>query len=368
MEKFEVEINQRTKVVMTKIVLITAIVATVLSACSPSDELIATERVGTIGFTARVAQTRLSFVETGFTDGDVIGVMGYEIAASGEWQNNETPDVMHDVQLMRQTYEGVANYAYQPLRMWPDAPSKARFFAYYPHSSSVATGTITPSPASFGGYPYVAVALGVSPEPIDFLVAQTDAISNGANQDIALNFTHQLAKLKFRVKATGLETGVLGDERRAYLSQLKIKNAFNKSVYVFDASGGYWDTTQNAVEGLDAVSGATLKISPAFVPMANDWEDLIDPYGVGSYLLMIPQTVAHIELEVEYIIEQVKAEGGYENRIVSTKKIPISVDWKAGQEYTYFIEFAFSEIKGDNLQVGFTVTNWKQEDIPTTIE
>lgn len=353
---------------MRKTYLIAATLAAVLSSCSKSDESVLQGGVaGPIGFTSRMAHSRAGYVESGFADGDVIGVLGYEIPAPGVWQNSETPDVMHDARLVRQTYEGIANYVYHPLRMWPDAPSKARFFAYHPHSSSVVAGAITPSPASLGGYPYVKVILGFSADPIDFLVAQTKEIVNGTNERVALNFSHRLSKLKFKVKASGLETGVAGDERRVYLSQLKIKNAFNQSVYVFDADGGAWDEAQSRVEGLDAVSGATLKVSPIFAPLSSDWEDLIDPYGIGAYLLMIPQRRAYVELEVLYTLERV-TEGGLDERVVSTQSIPISVDWKPGQEYTYYLEFAFSDIKGDGLHIGFTIADWEGREVSTEIE
>lgn len=340
-----------------------AAVALIFTACSkqedPADSPEPQSMV--IGFNADVEQNKAGLVYNDFVVGDVLGVMGYEVRTS-TWQDDEYPTLMHNASLTKQDVDGAINYVYNPQKYWSDAPYKARFFGYYPHSSAVESGTVTPSPITTAGYPYVTVVLGGSKQPIDFLAAQTALVSNNDNANVKLAFKHQLSKLIFKVKATGLGEGLnSGDTRKMYINALMIKNIQNKAVFQFDGTAAIGQWRDHSTEAVDATSGATINTSSIFTEVGTDWQDLLDPRGTAgqdSYLLMIPQQYDNVELSVISTIERLNPNGGCEDHIIATKRIPLSVNWEAGKVYTYYIEFAFSEVKEGDLILTMNVQDW----------
>ena len=78
-----------------------------------------------------------------FADGTVLGVFAYTCDADG---NYTTPDLLYNASLTRVTSDNLTSYQCNPAAHWPSATGKVLFTAYHPHNSSVAAGTIIPSP------------------------------------------------------------------------------------------------------------------------------------------------------------------------------------------------------------------------------
>lgn len=350
-------------------ITIAGLIATSCTEKSYIDDIVTEPAV--INFEAQLGrQTRAGYLDqnSGFSDGDVIGVFGYQKNATAPWANNELPLLMHNITLTRQTFDdgtsSVVNYVYYPQRLWPNLPNKARFFAYYPHNSSVTTGAITPSPETHAGYPYVEVALGLSHTPIDFVTAQTDLMDRTAGttgDGVTFTFGHRLSKLFFKVKASGLSTGLGAEEtRKMYINQLAVKNIYNKAKYTFyDGTvpiNGAW--SEHTTAEIDATSGATLLSNSIMAEVGETYQDLIDPHGLGAYLLMIPQISDNIEIEVIYTVERLNKSGGCEDHLIVTRRFPVSVNWQSGKVYTYYLEFGFLEINESAIKLSLSVADW----------
>lgn len=303
-----------------------------------------------------------SYIETDtFATGDQIGVLGFSLPA-GDWSGTETPTLMYNAELTKVAQE---TFRYSPMSVWP-VMGKTSFFAYYPYSESVTQGILTPSPITRPGYPTITLVLGKSDEPIDFMTAQREKIDYASTTNGAINFTfeHRLSKIRFQSKFLSENPNI-----RLYINTIRIRNVYNKAVYTFmdpSSQAKRWSDYGNE-STVDAVSGATLKLTSSPHVVGKDYTDILLPSKSEAYALMIPQKYENTELEIGYMIENLDVAGGSEYYVFGTKTLPISVNWEMGEVYTYRFEFVFADVLGVNIKVSVvnSINDWVGSDVTT---
>mgnify|MGYP002605991817 FL=1 len=305
-----------------------------------------------------------------FADGTVLGVFAYTCDADG---NYTTPDLLYNASLTRVTSDNLTSYQCNPAAHWPSATGKVLFTAYHPHNSSVAAGTIIPSPQSSSGLPEITVELGKEKGKVDFAVATVGPITptfdaNNPNDIITrenyyvnFRFKRELSEIVFRAKTANINALT-----KLYINAISIKNVHKKGV--FHVSMDKWELSN---EDVDATTGATMQMATGGAPVPDDKYDyLMNPGNTSprdASIVMIPQKYDNVEFEATYTLEYLKASGGCEYRIVGTKKIPLTINWEPGTIYVYDLEFGFYEAEDEKANFNFKVDAWKKENITTDI-
>lgn len=305
-----------------------------------------------------------------FEDGTILGVFAYTCDAD---ENYTTPDLLYNASLTRITNDNLTSYQCNPAAHWPSATGKVLFAAYHPHNSSVAAGTIIPSPQSSSGLPNITVELGKEKGKVDFAVATVGPItptfdaSNPADtisrSDYYVNFRfkRELSEIVFRAKTANINALT-----KLYINAISIKHVHKKGIFHVNTS--QWELPN---EEVDATTGATMQMSMGGAPVPDDKYDyLMNPGSTSprdASIVMIPQKYDNVEFEATYTLEYLKASGGCEYRIIGTKKIPLTIHWEPGTIYVYDLEFGFYEAEDEKANFRFNVTEWQKENITTDI-
>ena len=169
-----------------------------------------------------------------FEDGTILGVFAYTCDADG---NYTTPDLLYNASLTRITNDNLTSYQCNPAAHWPSATGKVLFAAYHPHNSSVAAGTIIPSPQSSSGLPDITVELGKEKGKVDFAVATvgpitptfdasnpTDTISR-SDYYVNFRFKRELSEIVFRAKTANINALT-----KLYINAISIKHVHKKGI------------------------------------------------------------------------------------------------------------------------------------------
>lgn len=339
---------------------------TLLSACNKS-EIDTPHALTAIGFDAtQEAITRASSV---LAEGASFGVLAYNCPNDYFYSDLSLPDLLYNARVERYVSEGAAGYRYLPSANWPSV-GKVVFAAYYPHSSSVAAGSITPTPFTQTGAPSFTIELGREKGPIDFAtsvvgpIQQTTGIDDPpgtparSNSYVNFNFTRHMSYISFRAKAVNMEPNT-----RLFISYLTIKNVPKKGLFRMEDES--WTTDE-----VDATSGATLNLTSSSFPISETaFTDLVrlnttTPVAISVF----PYQSEEVELNIIYTLEYLLPSGGCEYYIIGTKRIPLSAHWQAGKQHIYDLEFAFNEVFGDKVNFDITVTPWKTTDVNTSID
>lgn len=342
-----------------------------LAACSKEEPIVNPDNSPAIGFRTDGVGA-ITRVAVPIDEGATFGVLAYTCPTGTFDPINHTPNLLYNARVEKYVSEGVTTgYIYNPTVHWP-ATGKVQFAAYYPHSSSLAAGTITPSPFTSVGLPKFTVVMGLERGSVDFatsvvgpigaVVSGSDPADTPARTDNYVNFTFKrhMSYISFRAKAINIPANT-----RMFIHQITLHNIYRKGTYnLTSASTDKWED-----RGIDGTTGATLSIASIGVPVSStDFKDIVNPNSTtGVTLSVIPQTYDNVEITVLYSIEYLKPDGGCEHSVVASKTIPMTVDWQEGKQHIYDIEFAFNEVYGENALFHFTVKPWTVVNVGTNM-
>ena len=273
----------------------------VLASCSDNDENSQWIDANQVQFSASIQGMQTKATDKAWADGDQIGIFMKQSTA--EWSAATAGNVAYKTDATG-NLSPVGSALY-----FPDETTDVDFMAYYPYAQSLSGTTYN-----------VNVATQTSQPAIDLLYATTANV-NKADGNVALGFTHKLAKIVFTLVPDGVNI-VDGD-----LSTLKMTLKNINTTAAFDLAAG----TLGA--------GAT----PADVQMlvnatAKTAEAIIIP-GAGNYTL------------------EVTCKGETKTATLNT------ATFEAGSKYTYKVTLTMADAE---LAVNFgtaSITNWT--DVPS---
>ena len=185
-------------------------------------------------------------VEEYFLEGEKMGLFAYNLPS-------QTPDFMYNVPLEHLGYKvwstGKPYYWSQNPNNWK------RFYAYYPYVEGGSNSSITLSPASYEGAPYINFTLNDA--TTDFMVCSA---KEGNVDTPAIEFTakHALAKLSVGF-ATDIEQGM------AYARAEVLYDIYESGKYIFDSGFDYTTSSKREYVFTQPTTGDIYVNSPEAV-------------------------------------------------------------------------------------------------------
>lgn len=316
--------------------------------------------------------------KTGFDEGDEIGLFAYKIQ-SDESVDNLVPNFMYNQLLSLQQSGSIFAWIYSPVKYWPSsATDRLQFFAYYPYdtysdSSSDNDGVEIDikSTSSDVGYPSIDFQQAIKLEDqVDFMTAQTSALEKC--DVVSLEFEHQLTKVSFAARHTGVSTDVI------YVTELKLtingvqmalEGDFEADEFSYTAQGeqeilGYTLTTDNGFL-LDGYAYRIPTVDENFYRTVNSTE--------GT--LMLPAQViaeSSVTIDVTVSINRGWNEDDQEAEVEGEKTISLIVtsghEYKAGSAivYQFTLDLETSEVGMDIDDI--VREKWNETDIDVGAE
>lgn len=297
---------------MKKTLILAAVAAVALSACSKNEILETINKVpeeAAIGFSNYTPKS-LTKADSTYVRGATL-VDGEQFAVYA-WQTNYntflgvnpgTPNFMNPavVTWNGDTTDGDAN-TYEPVRYWPsgDEPANLSFAAYYPYGGA---GITAPTFANGVGT-YAFTAQSASADMVDFCVADVvnDQVYGNTNagssykNTVKFTFKHQLTKVQFKFKTvTGLANTTVIELLDADLTGIKnsgtltatFAQAGTPDVNALGTTTTEWaDTTGNASYEITVNTVDPEDATPVKLTTSASTVDSLDIF------LMIPQKMA----------------------------------------------------------------------------
>ena len=134
--------------------------------------------------------------DSGFHDGDAIGVLGCYVPPGQDWDEYKqaaVPDFMYNQKV---TYDG-ARWSYSPTAYWPQREgARVNFYAYYPWDDGSGNDGVKVSSVTSAGEPSFVFTLNEKADK-DLMVAANEGLTVN-DGPVALQFQHVLGKVQFK--------------------------------------------------------------------------------------------------------------------------------------------------------------------------
>ena len=213
-------------------------------------------------------------------------------------------------------WENMSTYDHWPYSINDD--TSIDFYAYTYNEGGVTFD-------NNGGTPRISfTVIEEASQQHDLLVAHTRTYYNAADGKVSLTFDHACAAVQFNVQITNTLTG--GSYLNApslTVNSITLKNVIKEGDYSYSTNS--WTLGNVTTDYTLTDASLTVTTTPQQLPC--------------KYLFMIPQTrvadgTTGTYLEVKYTTSSQK-----------TAYIPLSIDWKAGIEYTINIKLGTTTIQ-----------------------
>ena len=231
-------------------------------------------------------------------------------------------------------------FSYSPVAKWPtSATAQLAFYGYYPWQNQA-----TPPPV---GDPVIDVAMGgtnaarmtidyttpAAPnKQVDLMYAYAPLATGFA--PVTMNFGHALARIKFEAKAENFTQPV-------QLTGITIKDVQTKgTLAVINAATPLWSALSNPTD-------MTLTTANGLRPNYNLGTTLTSVTGTGGDMLLIPQSVQTLEMEVEGTLNGTAFAAPFVYSLAGT------ANWEMNKITTYQIT-----ISPDGITLVAKVDNW----------
>ncbi|MBO7318164.1 MAG: fimbrillin family protein [Bacteroidales bacterium] len=367
--------------------------------CSNDDVLVQSPNVdkpiefGTYtGRTAALAPTRAHSVETAATlaaDGG-FGVFAF-YTNNEDYSNTATPNFMYNQQVT--STDGV-NWAYSPLKYWPnDETDKLTFFAYAPYANHASTtDNFEFSTNVAAGDPLVTFTINNEVKNQQDLLWSNSATDNiiknttngvGVGEKTLFEFKHALSRIGFTVKAitdeviadatnpNNLDAATTIVLKEIRLTADKVVGNTAPTAGIFYTTGTLNLNNRTAVAAWTAQSGtqyftvnnddfeaqsSSLYDNDGFVLNSGNATNVNKLNTDDSYIMIIPQNLVGtgfiVYVEYDVITVDSNLTGG-KSIVTNHISTPVEINFLSGKSYQLNLQLGMTSVKVDA-----TVANW----------
>lgn len=294
--------------------IIALITPLVLSSCAKEEVVDNTDALKIQFDAEETSSSRAAIGSEGFPNGSAFAVWGYMT------KDTQTADVF-DGQAVTKDTEG--NWNCSDVRYWFSGWNY-NFYGVYPSETSA---TVEDGIIKVSGFN---TAANYGEQAVDLMTAASPVMSGDDAQQVYLNFSHELCKVRFTVKA---ESGI-----PATTVQKVILYGYTGQGNFSTETSPRWTLDGNPYTNADS----PLKLE------GN--ESLTDTHPIeGEEWLLIPQTAESLKLDFSYTQNDVQKELSLD--LTSNGK----VQWNAGKAYHYVVT-----VKSNAISFAqFVIDEWR---------